>query len=306
MARQADEGGIPGRIWTEENAARRRPGGAGPDELPGVTTSVGSVMVGLLAALAGMLGYGIGTALQAAGAARARGLAVMRQPMYLVGLGFDAAAWLASLLALQRLPLFAVQALLAGSLCVTVLLARIFLGTRLRRRDGAAVVLVALALAAVAAASGVQSTKPPPGWFTPTALVTLAAVVLVMTGLYRRGRSVPMAVVAGVAFSGSALCARALHAPGGWRQLLTEPVAWAVVGFGVLGAVALSRALERGAVGSAVAVLWVVEVLLPGSVGVLALGDGVRAGWAIPAAAAVAVAVAGCAVLATSPAQPER
>jgi hypothetical protein len=31
---------MPGRIWTEENAARRRPGGAGPDELPGVTTSL--------------------------------------------------------------------------------------------------------------------------------------------------------------------------------------------------------------------------------------------------------------------------
>jgi hypothetical protein len=39
MHRKADEGGIRGRISTEENAARRRLGGAGPDELPGVTTS---------------------------------------------------------------------------------------------------------------------------------------------------------------------------------------------------------------------------------------------------------------------------
>jgi small multidrug resistance family-3 protein len=45
MARQADEVGIPGRIWTEENAARRRPGGAGPDELPGVTTRVVLMMI---------------------------------------------------------------------------------------------------------------------------------------------------------------------------------------------------------------------------------------------------------------------
>lgn len=264
------------------------------------------MILGLAAALAGMLGYGIGTVIQAAGAARTHGLAVMRQPIYLVGLGFDGAAWLASLLALQRLPLFAVQALLAGSLCVTVLLARIFLGTRLRRRDGAAIVLVALALAAVAGAAGVESSQPPPAWFTPSVLVALAVVLLVTFVLYRPGRSVPMAAVAGVAFSGSALCARALHTPGGWRQLLTDPVAWAVVGFGVIGAVALSRALERGAVGPAVAVLWVVEVLLPGTVGVLALGDVVRPGWGITAIAAIAVAVAGCAVLATSPAQPER
>jgi hypothetical protein len=53
------------------------------------------------------------------------------------------------------------------------------------------------------------------------------------------------------------------------------------------------------------AVLWVVEVLVPGAVGVLALGDGVRPGWQIGAVIAVVVAVAGCAVLATSPAQSE-
>lgn len=116
------------------------------------------MIFGWLAALVGTAGYGVGTVLQAAGAKRSRGLAVMRQPTYLVGLGCDGVAWVASLLALQRLPLFAVQALLAGSLCVSVVLARIFLHARLRVRDGVAVTLVALALAAVAAASGVQST----------------------------------------------------------------------------------------------------------------------------------------------------
>ena len=45
MHRKADEGDIPGRISTEENAARRRLGGAGPDELPGVTTCYGSCLL---------------------------------------------------------------------------------------------------------------------------------------------------------------------------------------------------------------------------------------------------------------------
>ena len=35
MHRKADEGDMPGRISTEENAARRRLGGAGPDETSG-------------------------------------------------------------------------------------------------------------------------------------------------------------------------------------------------------------------------------------------------------------------------------
>jgi hypothetical protein len=40
MHRKAVECGIPGRIWTEENAARRLLGGADPDKLPGATTSL--------------------------------------------------------------------------------------------------------------------------------------------------------------------------------------------------------------------------------------------------------------------------
>lgn len=264
------------------------------------------VIPGLLAAVTGMLGYGIGTVLQAAGATRARGVAVLAQPLYLIGLGFDAVAWLASVVALQHLPLFAVQALLAGSLCVTVVLARIFLKAELRRRDTAAVAVVVAALVAIAAAAGTESSQVRPGWFTPSVLVALGAVVAATVALYRRGRSAPMAVVAGVAFSGAALCARALQFSGGVQRLITDPVAWALLGFGVLGAVALSRALEGGAVGLVVAVLWVIEVLLPGGVGVLALGDAVRPGWVLPAVGAVALAVAGCVVLATSPAQPQR
>lgn len=86
--------------------------------------------LGLFAAVAGMMAYGIATVLQAAGAKRAHGVAVLGQPLYLLGTGLDAAAWLASVVALQQLPLFAVQAVLAGSLGVTVVLARVFLGAR--------------------------------------------------------------------------------------------------------------------------------------------------------------------------------
>lgn len=262
--------------------------------------------LGLLAAVAGMLAYGLATVLQAAGAKRAHGIAVLAQPLYLVGTGLDATAWLASVVALQQLPLFAVQAVLAGSLGVTVVLARAFLGAALRRRDIAAIAAVVATLVVVAGAAGLQTPEPPPRWFTAAALPALGVVAAVTVALYRRGRPVPMAVLAGIAFSGAALCARALHITGPWQQLLHDPAAWAALGFGVVGAVALSRALESGHVGLVVSLLWVIEVLLSGGVGVLALGDGVRAGWAVPAAAAVAVAVAGCIVLATSTAQPER
>jgi len=252
----------------------------------------------LVAALVGMLGYGVGSVLQAVGAERASGPAVLRHPAYLAGLTCDGVAWLASLVALRSLPLFAVQSVLAGSLAVTVLVARLVLGTRLRPRDVVAVAVVAASLVAIAGAAGAQSAQPAPRGFAAAALLGLLLAVGVTVALYRRGGSLALAALAGAAFSGAALCARAVHGPIGWA-LLVDPIALSVAGFGAVGAVAYARSLERGPVGPATAVLWVIEVVLPGIVGLALLGDTVRAGWALPAVIAVVAACGACVALAT-------
>lgn len=258
--------------------------------------------IALLAALVGTLGYGLGTVLQASGASRAAGLQVMRQPRYLAGLGCDTAAWLASLLALQQLPLFAVQALLAGSVPVTAVLARVLLGARLRRRDIAATLVVLMTLVIVAGAAGPQSVSQPPAGFTLIVLLALAAISLGTVALYHHAVPMWMSLLAGVAFSGAALCARVTHLPDGVAHLVVQPLVWAALGFGIVGTVTLSRALEQGAVSAVTSALWVVELVVPGAVGVLALDDVVRPGWMWPAAAALLSAVASCVVLAHSPA----
>src|SRR4029453_17042871 len=87
------------------------------------------------------LGYGVGAVLQAVGARRSNsrgddGIVTMaRQPVFLLGLLADFGSWLISRFALHSLPLFAVQTILAGSLAVTVLLARVGLGALLVPRE---------------------------------------------------------------------------------------------------------------------------------------------------------------------------
>lgn len=261
--------------------------------------------IALLAALLGTVGYAAGSVLQAAGASRASGPAVVLQPFYLLGLACDGVAWLASLVALQGLPLFAVQGLLAGSLALTVILARIFLGTRLGVRDRFAIGAVGLALVTVAASAGVESATAAPRWFAPALLVSLVLVAGALLFLYRGGAIMGMAVVAGMAFSGAALGARSLVGATSLGQVLSEPVAWYIAVFGAIGALAYARALEGGAVGPVTSVLWVIEVVVPGLVGVLVLGDGVRAGWAPAALVAIIIGLAGSVVLAMAPGQQE-
>lgn len=253
----------------------------------------------LLAALVGTFGYGVGSVLQAIGTARAKGLAVLRQPTYVAGLGCDALAWVASLLALRQLPLFAVQALLAGSLAVTVVLARVVFKTKMRPRDAVAAGVVTAALVVLAASAGpVSALKPPPA-FAPVLLLALAILAVATVAARMRPRSVAFALIAGSAFSGAALSARAAHSARDWAGLLHSPLAWAVLGYGAIGMVCYTLALEHGPVGPATAILWVIEVALPAAVGVAVLGDGVRAGWTLPAVVSLLLALGACVALAT-------
>ena len=266
----------------------------------------------LIAAVAGAVLYGTASVLQAAAVRRSRGLRALRQPLYLAGIGCDGAAWLASLVALHALPLFTVQAVLAGSLAVTVVLARLVLRVTLRPVDGFAVGVVVAALAVLALAAGPDDGSRGglvvvPSWFAPAMLTALAALAIATALTYRRGLGLWFAVLAGLASSGAAIAVRATHVEARGSALAVvdvarQPLAWAVVGFGVLTAVTFARALERAAVGTSTAVLSVVDVVVPGAVGLAVLRDVVRAGWAPGAVAATVAALAACVVLARSPA----
>lgn len=293
----------------EDEAQMRHPGPHGsshyeirrlrrvaPHDRLGNHLSKEPVVVATLAALTGAVGYGGGSVLQGAAARRAHGPAVVVHPLYLAGLGCDLLAWLCSLYALRFLPLFTVQAVLAGSVAVTVVLARVLLRERMAVRDALATGLIAAALIVVVASAGRESAVTTPPWLTAAMIVAAAAVAVALASAYRSGSSALLALVAGLAFSGAAICARSLSTAT-LSQLVLEPQGYLLLFFGGLGAVGYARSLERGPVGPATAVLWLVEVVAPGAVGVLVLGDGVRPGWALPAGLAVATALLGCVAL---------
>ncbi len=265
----------------------------------------------LVAALLAAAGYAVASILEAIGA-RAGGsvLNVLRQPTYLAGQAVDLLAWALSLLALRTLAVYQVQAILAGSLAATALLARVFLSVRLRRTDLIAIAVSILALVVIAASAGAQSDAAPS---RPVRIgIVTAAVVIALLGWWasRRGRAGACAVLAGLAFGGTALCARGLplsghplHSPALLaRELLTDPLSYALVGFGVAGTLLYAQALRRGAVGPMTALLWISEVVLPAIAGIALLGDRIRPGWTAPTLAALAVSVAATSVLALSPA----
>lgn len=256
------------------------------------------MILALGAAAFGAVAYGVGSVLQAFAARRAAGTAVLRHPLYLLGVGCDMVAFVASLVAARDLPLFAVQSVLAGSLGVTVVLARVVLGTPIRRRDGVAMLGIVGALVVLALAAGAQSALSPPAWFTAAVLVAMAGAAVVLATHYNRDAHSRLALLAGASFAGSAIGARAVDLHGAWFTLLGQPLAWSILGFGLIGSMAYARSLEHGSAGSATALVWVVEVAAAGAVGIAVLGDHVLPGWELPALAAITVAILGCVLLA--------
>ena len=261
----------------------------------------------LAAAVAAMLADSAASLLEAAGIRRAAGRGpAWRQPRYLVGIGLDGLGWLLSVAALRVLPVVAVQSVLAGTVPVTLLITRGGDPRRLTRRELTASCLVLLGLVLVAAGAAPGRPGQLPAVASPVLLGAAVLVLLALVPVLRSGRPLLMAATAGAAYGGVSLSVRAVHVVSSpWTSLLdllTEPLAYAVLAFGAAGTVLLAGAMRLGAVSAVVGVLSVTEVVAPGLVGIALLGDRIRPGWEVPLTVGWLLTLTGIVLLARAPA----
>jgi len=261
-----------------------------------VSGSAGAAIAAACALLAATA-YGVASVLQAVGVARASsggalGASLVREWRYLLGIGLDLLGFVAAVVALQRLPLFFVQAAAAGSVGITALVAARWLGSALSPVEARAVVALIAGLVLLAAAA---RPEPPIRLSDAGQWALLAGTTVALAGILgaaQRKNSAVLAVVAGLGFSGSAIGARSWVLPHSFTDLVTDPVSWALVLYGVLGAGAFAVALEHGRVTTVAAVTFVVETCLPAAVGLALLGDRPRAGLVPVAAVGFVLAIA--------------
>lgn len=259
----------------------------------------------------GAFAYAAASILQAVGARRSTStVRTMGHPLYLLGTGCDVLAWLGSMIALRELAVYLVESVLAGSLAVTVVFARLFLGSRLRRLDVVAVVVSVAALTVLAMSAGPQESVAASTalrmWFCAAALAT----AVIGWGVAKVGSPGAVAALAGLSLGAAALVGRALSFPADAMRnvgaaalaFVTEPLVAALVTFAGTGMLLYAHALQKGQVGPVTAVLWIAEVVAPSAVALAFLGDAVRTGWELPAALAGLVTVGAAVLLATAPA----
>jgi hypothetical protein len=265
------------------------------------------VLIGILFALMAMILNSLGALLAGEGAKRAtksRPLAV--QPAYLSSLLVDLFSWLSGVAALRVLPVFAVQAIIGGSIAITAVISarRSHTTLALPARFGVGAALVGLVM--VASSAGEEAHAPISSSLVDIVLISGVLVLGVAVGVLRTLRVAwPLALVAGVGFGGSSLSVRAAHveinANFSLAALLAQPSVYLVLGFWLVGIIAYSAAVGRGDIGTITAVFVVTQVVLPGLVGIVLLDDPVRPGFTWVFVIGLMIAVAGVIVVARRP-----
>ncbi len=222
---------------------------------------------------------------------------LLRQWRFLVSLGLDMVGFVAQLVALRSLPLFAVQAMIAGNLAVTAVFAAWLIHADLSWREWAAVAGVITGVGLLGSSAGAEGATGVSGEFKLALIVAVAGIAVAgvaASRLPRPARTPALGAVAGLGYAVLAVAARVL--PGfSLSELVRDPAAYALAAAGIVSFMLYATALEDGSVTVATAAVILAETAPPAVIGIMFLGDHTRHGRAGVAIAGFVIAVA-CAV----------
>jgi drug/metabolite transporter (DMT)-like permease len=259
------------------------------------------VLVSLAAAVVAALCYGVAAVMQAMAVRAAsrrtarngsRGsaalgsvdpglvLRMLHQWRFIASLVLDLIGFVAQLIALRRLPLFAVQAIIAANLAVTAVVAAWLIHLELAMREWLAVAGVVIGVGMLGSSAGAQTATGVSSDFKLALILAVAGIALigVIASRMRSPAKTPvLGAVAGLGYGVLAVAARVL--PGfSVHELIRDPAAYALAAAGVVSFMLYATALEDGSVTVATAAVVLAETIPPALVGIMFLGDHTRPG----------------------------
>jgi drug/metabolite transporter (DMT)-like permease len=272
------------------------------------------MLASLIAALVAALFYGIAAVMQAIAVHEASnrppddvagvdpGLIprMLRQWRFIASLFLDMLGFIAQLVALRRLPLFAVQAMVASNLAVTAVFASLLMGVALSWREWLAVTGVVAGVGLLGSSAGPEGAVQAGAMFKLALIAAVAGLGvcgLAAARLRDPVRTLLLGTVAGLGYGVLGIAARVLT---GFDPLtlLRDPAAYAVAAAGIVSFVFYATALEGGSVTVATAAVVLAETLPAALIGVIFLGDMTRPGLEPAALAGFLLAVASAVMLA--------
>jgi drug/metabolite transporter (DMT)-like permease len=205
---------------------------------------------------------------------------LLHQWRFVASLGLDTLGFVAQLVALRRMPLFAVQAMIAANLAVTAVFAAWMIHIELAWREWLAVAGVIAGVGLLGSSAGAEGATGVSPQFKLALILAVAGIAVLGVAASRLRdplRTPVLGAVAGLGYGVLAVAARVLagFSP---QELVRDPAAYALAAAGIVSFMLYATALEGGSVTVATASVVLVETIPPAIVGVMFLGDHTRRG----------------------------
>jgi drug/metabolite transporter (DMT)-like permease len=252
-----------------------------------------NITAAVIAAIGCSLCNGISTVQQKIGADRQHTvrsfdlavlLRLLRDAPYVFGMLLATIGYGLSLIALQVLPLFFVQSVIAASVMVTAFGERLILHRRLDRQTYVAltVILVGLALLSTSAVSGhatigSQSTR----LLIEILPIPLALVGLLFISIQGQVSALVLAALGGLSFGNTSTIGRILVYPHPLWRLGENPLLYSLIISAVLGQYLFTVALQRATATKSNAIMISLQTFGPAICGLLFFNDKIRSGFQI-------------------------
>ena len=222
---------------------------------------------------------------------------------YLLGLALDGASFLLTVVAVQNLPLFVAEPIIALNVVITALIEHLAFQRRLRGVAWGAIVgiLVGLSLLALAGApERAHTAAAAVRWAVVLLPLGVAGVGSVVVARHQHSATIALGVLDGVAFGGTAVAGRMLVVPHPFWQILLSPLLWSMLAYGLVGLLLFTIALQRSHASVVAASTTAAQSIVPIVVGIAFLGDSPRNGaWSL-AVAGMVLTLAGTLTIAFS------
>lgn len=208
-------------------------------------------------------------------------LRLSRSKLYVFAILLDGVGWLFTVYAVQYLPLFLVEAVIAANIVVTALLERIFLHQVISRRTFAIILVILAGLAGISLASSPERSRMISEglrWLIILAPIPLTVIAVFLARRKNRITTFGLAMLSGIAFGGTSVMGRIFRFSKPIWHTIYSPIIFGLIASGILGILLFSIALQRSKASLVNAVTTASQALIPSFIGVVFLGDSAKHG----------------------------